>query len=185
MITIIEPVKKYEPKIGDILWGACADWSAPQVGDKPDPMRDAGLKINALDGKEFESQIIPLYNLSMDPLEALIPLSIDKAFFENVRHIDPYTGFQVYGIMPSAVLTDDTQKYNNLNVWNKDIVLDSDWNKRNKECLGLQLVGTHLMGTGFTYGCQASDGNCTLEQGKLQLSNGDWLFVYFWLWFNK
>lgn len=187
MITVVEPQKKYKPDLGDVLWGSCANWSAPEKGEKPDPMRVAGLKINALDGKEFENQIIPLYTLSMNPLEAVDDLTIDSKFFESVKHNDPYTGFQVYGIMPSAVLTDNTEKYRDLieSDWRRDMALDSDWNKRNKDCLGLQLVGTHLMGTGYTYGCLASDGSHRLEKGKLLLSNNDWLFVYFWLWFNK
>jgi len=65
MITIVDPIKRYEAKDCDILWGACADWAKPRNGEI-DPLREAGLKINALDGRELkDNQIIPLSVLSM------------------------------------------------------------------------------------------------------------------------
>jgi hypothetical protein len=42
-----------------------------------------------------------------------------------------------------------------------------------------------MMGSGYTYGCSMHDGDNARVPLKVKMSNGDWLFVWVWEWYNK
>lgn len=190
LIKVVDPDKQYEPD-GDVLWGAAADWSAPRNDEPPDSMRVCGLQLNALDGHEHETDIIFFDTVHPNPFRALRYMGIDRKWFDGVRHKDPYTEQDVYGVVPVAVLTDDPEKYRKSltgNIPFVDLALDSDFCKGQRsedEHFVLSDIKRLFLGSGYTYGCSIFDGGGHLESAKLKLSNGDWLYVWFWEWYNK
>lgn len=189
MITAVEPDEPYECKNGDVLWGAIAPWSHKRAHN---PYRKAGYLLNRLNGAEFKDhQIIRLTAVDYHPVKALKALGIDPRFISEANHLDPYTRYCVHGLMPSALLTNDTEKYKDSLEQSRcvfiDLCLDSDFNKHmHKEgCFDLNVVGTHLLGTGYHSMCRIGDGYGSLKPAKVKLSNGDWLYVHFWEWHNK
>lgn len=152
--------------------------------------------LNPLDGCEHESDVILLCYINQNLIKAATLFGIDELHFG--KHKDPYTGYEVYSIVPVAVLTDNTEKYtNNLKI--PDCVLfafDSqciklafgpikEQDKLIHPMFSITLVGSHLMGTGYTSYCSMYDGSRECMPAKMKLSNGDWLFVWFWNWYNK
>lgn len=206
MIEILEPEEQYIPKIGEVLWGAAADWSDPKRhGNDDDPCQErvSGLKFNVLDGSEFQNQILCLLYLDPNPIKAAKKMDVDISFF--CKHKDPYTDCEVYGIVPVAVLSDNIHKYKGL-FWEGDanpLPLDVDFVKESygkrtfemryrgsrdfeiNEIFKLTPIQTLVMGSGYSYGCSFNDGNHSCLPAKVKMSNGDWLFVWFWEWYNK
>lgn len=192
MITIQPPDKQYVPEIGDVLWGAAADWAAPEPPDhEASPMRIAGLSLNALDGNEKDSKILYLTYVNPNPIEAIKYFDIDHKWFLQSVHKDPYTGYQAYGIVPVAILTDDPNKYKDAIEENHppfpDMAIDADFQMEmmDDRILTICEVGEIIMGTGYSYGCNHFDGSKKRVYAKLKLSNDDWLYVAFWEWYNK
>jgi hypothetical protein len=187
-IQIIEPKELYKPAIGDVLWGAAADWSSC---NPKDPMRIAGRSLNVLDGHEIESEIIYLPCIAPNFIAALKTLNIDSQFFIDISHEEPYTGFRVFPIAAIAVLTDNTGKYREtLESWGRcdcGYALDSEWHKQmhKERVLDISEITRLMMGTGYTCGCSINDGSRKIKPAKLLLSNNDWLYVNFWEWYNK
>lgn len=191
MVTILDPERRYKPRIGDVLWGAAADWSAPEKGEKADPMRICGLQLNVVDGKEDKSLVIPTRSVDPHPFVALRYLGINPDWFEGAKHKDPFTGCTVYGVIPVAVITSDNQIYKESLEKNghlfADIILDSEYLKEQygSELLQLSEIARLFLGSGYSEGCRINDGHNSLQPAKLKLSNGDWLYVWFWEWYNK
>jgi hypothetical protein len=191
MITIVKPDKLYKPDLGDVLWGAAADWAAPSPEDDPDPMRVCGLQLNVAEPDDAEHKVVFLSVVNPNPFRAARALGIDIEWFAGVRHTDPYTEQPVYGVVPTALLTNDTKKYRN-NLLGKvpyiDLALDSDYWKemrRGVEFLEPSDIARLFLGSGYSEGCSIHDGGHELKPAKLKLSNGDWLYVWFWEWYNK
>jgi len=194
-MKIVEPDNLYVPDIGDVLWGAGADWSAPEPGEPISIERRAALSLNVLDGTEFDNEILLTSNVRAHSIKVMAAMGLDTKWFFPYR--DGYTGFKVYGIMPVAVLSDNISKYKE-QLKLSDYALDNEWTKHNAELVPksynkpaymdifeLTKVQKHLMGTGFTYVCSGYDGSNSCIPAKMKLDNGDWLFVWFWEWYNK
>lgn len=189
-IEVVQPDQQYIPEIGDVLWGAAADWAAPKNGEEPDPMRVAGLKLNEVDIDNIQFEIIPLNVIHPNPFVSLRWLGIDTNYFSNSAHNDPYTGARVYGVVPCALLTNNPKQYEPTLKESScpfpDMVLDTDFIRSIcGDILEISEVQLLYMGSGYTQGCSHFDGIKQRKTAKLKLSNNDWLFVYFWEWFNK
>ena len=162
-------------------------------GEAAEPMRVAGLSLNVLDGDEVEKwKVLPLGIANPNTISAAGAFGIDRQWFEKTAHRDPYTGQRVYGIVPVALLTDDSKKYKesiktSTVVAFPDLALDADWYRQMREdsLLNIHPVAELLMGSGYTVGCNHLDGSPRRKFAKLKLSNGDWLYVAFWEWYNK
>ena len=211
MITIVDPEKQYIPRNGDVLWGAAANWAAPRSFDKPSQERVSGLKLNVLDGTEFkDNQILLVSRINVNPMAAMKVIGIGLDFFCPKK--DTYTEHEgVYGIVPTAVLSDDVSKYEksmmkSINEYGSnqlvDLALDQEFVKESIANGGCTVEGNHLyseyaevfglndiqelmMGSGYTFGCNMHDGSHARIPAKVKLSNGDWLFVWFWEWYGN
>lgn len=205
MIEIVKPEKQYVPKIGDVLWGAAADWAKPDDPDwesKPEyQQRKSGLSLNVLDGTEFtDNEILLMTHVHPNPIKALERLEIDTRFF--CPHTDPYTEYKVYSIIPTAVLTDRVRKYEPKlkHLPFLDLTMDQDFVKDHykgelleknwkrpaiQEIFTLTPIQEQMMGSGYNCGCNMNDGDKSCLPAKVKLSNDDWLFVWFWEWYNK
>jgi hypothetical protein len=49
----------------------------------------------------------------------------------------------------------------------------------------LQDIQRIMMGTGYGTGFSIHDGSPGLRQTSVKLNNDDYLWVYFWMWYNK
>lgn len=156
-------------------------------------MRVAGLALNVLDGDEVEKwKVIPLGIANPNTISAVGAFGIDNKWFLNTEHRDPYTGYRAHGIVPVALLTDDPEKYResvqaSTVVPFPNLVLDADWHREMQKdtLLDIHPVAELLMGSGYCSGCNHLDGGHKRKFAKLKLSNGDWLYVAFWEWYNK
>lgn len=179
MITVQNPDTQHIPT-GEILWGHTLKTK---------------LFLNKLDGYEgkFEEQIVfDLTTICFNPIDALSYMDISTNFFDTSKFSDLYTGYSSRGIVPIAILTDDIMKYKPSLQRNRvpflDLILDREWHK---DRLGDELlpelskVGSILLGTGYMHGCSINDGHPELQKARLKLSNGDWIYVAFWEWYNK
>jgi len=189
-IQIMEPDELYVPDIGDVLWGAASDWATPPEGEPSEPLRRAGLMLNKLDGTEEDNQILVLGHIKGNTIEAAKYCGINTEYFRLVQHQDPELPFMVYGVVPIAILTDDTKNYSEAirGLPFADLILDFDWHKEmngTAKLLEINRITEMLMGSGYSYGCSTNDGGCQRKYAKLKLSNGDWLYVAFWEWYNK
>ncbi len=207
-IRIVDAEQQYIPENGDVLWGAASDWAGSHLEEgweqKPEYQeRVSGLKLNVLNGTEFkDNQILMMVWVGQNPIRAAKVLGIDIKFF--CAHKDPYTGSKVYGIVPTAILTDDTQKYAESlkHIPFQETALDSDFHKEMygkhtfksrpgkrgqeiNELFKLTPIQCQVMGSGYTDGCRANDGSHYQTPAKVKMDNGDWLFVWFWEWYNK
>lgn len=217
MITFVDPEKQYKPDCGDLLWGAASDWAKPHGDEAPCQQRVSGLKLNVLDGTEFtDNEILLVSHVNANPMKAMETLEIDQDFFCPIK--DPYTGYNVFGIMPVAVLhkgwglantyrerceaLDDRgcRKVNFI-----DLAFDQDFVKETiggggkghrmvkknhhhpafADIFELGDIAKLMMGSGYTYGCSMNDGSHARIPVKVKMSNGDWLFVWVWEWYNK
>jgi hypothetical protein len=192
MITFLPPEKLYVPEHGDILWGAPSDWAAPPEGEEPCPMRKAGLLLNVLDGDEFEkNQILKLGMINPNTLKAARACGIITEVFDWAYHQDPYLPWNTWGMVPIAILSDNIEKYRStlqeMAVAFLDLVMDHKWNKEmhKEDLLKIGEITEHLMGSGYSHGCSVNDGHRRRVYAKLKMSNGDWLYVAVWEWYNK
>ena len=101
-----------------------------------------------------------------------------------------------YSLVPVAILTEDVDKYKEILQktvvdWQIDFILDTEFryndDKRDtaEELFELDYISNIIMGSGYNYGCMIHDGSCEKKLAKYKLSNGDWLVVWFWEWYNK
>lgn len=207
-IEFLDPEERYVAKIGDVLWGTTSDWAKPrEEGWEQNPEyqeRVSGLKLNVLDGTEFtNNQILMICCVHPNPIRAAEILGLNTEFF--CGHKDPYTGAAVYAIIPTAILTDDIHKYADClqGVPFPELALDSEFAKdmngkqtfkprpfrvdeqEINEIFKLTHIQSLMSGSGYTFGCLQNDGHHYQLPAKVKMDNGDWLFVWFWEWYNK
>lgn len=145
--------------------------------------------------KEID-QVLFLPGTYHDPWKDLIKLRIKcNDFKEAVTYKDFVIENTYYWFLPIMILTDNNQKYRNDNlkspVYNH--IFDSDFCKGNlfSPDLGNDIaispgkIHASLLGHGYTYGTLPSDGSGRLDMLYVNLSNGDRLAGYCWIWFNK
>ena len=192
MITFQPPDELYVPECGDILWGASSDWAAPEKDEEPSPMRKAGLLLNVLDGDEFDkNQILKLGMIHPNTLKAARRCGVGTEVFDWTYHQDPYLPWQVWGMIPVAILSDNIEKYKGaLQEYATpfiDLIMDHEWNKdmNKEELLTIGEITKQLMGSGYSSGCGLNDGHGRRICSKLKMSNNDWLYVTVWEWYNK
>ena len=179
MIRILPPDKPYTTKFGDPIWG---DHRFSRM-------------LNELGGDRCdllaEHDVFPITVTSIHPVKALRFFGIDDTWFQTATHKDPCTEQQVYSVVPIALLTKNPEQYREVieeNCHSTDIshIMDVEWhNRQGEDILDLPRIGVLLMGSGYTYGCSFRDGHSEVQFAKLKLSNGDWLYVAFWEWYNK
>lgn len=182
-----KPEKKYVPEIGDVLF-ELADWMNEHS------VTLASAAADAIQMRKF--QTIPLYSIDPHPYRAIYMAGIDDAVMrEKSAYKCPYTKYEHYAFVPTAIFTDDTLKYKPLierrieleqrGIWfGVDYALDADWNADHSD-LELTSVQKSILGPGYTGLTGIRDGHGRVKQGLLPLDNGDKLYVHFWEWYNK
>jgi len=203
MITFATAPERYKPENGDLLWGATSDWAAPDSNDRADWVQNpdyrdrvSGLKLNVLDGTELDNDILLMCHINPNPMKAMDILEIDRDFFCPYK--DPYTGYAVFGIIPTAILSAGWQRMSYMErcealddrgcrkVNYIDLAFDSEFVKETySDHFELTEIQKQMMGSGYTSCCNMHDGHGSRVSAKVKMSNGDWLFVWVWEWYNK
>lgn len=106
-----------------------------------------------------------------------------------------------YAFVPKYIFSDNIEKYFDhyeYDPWFKDIALDVEWTMTrvgqtkeqfwenlNEYCIERDHFFDLLLGTGHHEGILPSDGSAGLKPFLVELNNGDYIYGYGWVWYNK
>lgn len=161
MIKPIIQKQPFTPDYGDILSGG--EYLAREVK-----------------GSEIIGNFLSTQAINNDPWETLTALSINVAPLKKAfQYSCPYTRNTYYHFIPLAILLIDGH---DIDMYRKgyespswDFAFNLKWSK---QCCS-------MLGHGYTDGTLPSDGSGKHIKVLIELDNGDFLFGYCWLWFNK
>jgi hypothetical protein len=97
-------------------------------------------------------------------------------------------GNSYYGVIPTGIFTKDASQYDPdiEDGWKRDMLLDPDYVPIDETPLFLGDVDesyrSAFLGHGVLF---ANNGHSGLHNGIIKLSNGDYLAITFWIWYNK
>jgi hypothetical protein len=135
-----------------------------------------------------DNQVLPLGVIAPSPWDALKVLEIDFEFIES-GYTCLYTGYTFFGVIPVALCSEDLSKYNEITKRFNDqkYWLDYEFHRLidGEKRFALTDIQKLLLGSGYTYGFSWYDGTPALQETKINLSNGDYLWAWFWEWYNK
>lgn len=203
------PKKKWRKLDTHNLVAPATLWIVGQRG-QGDVLWKAGRFLQALPDPFPIGGFISLYNVTAHPFQALKVLGIEAADLKaESLYTCPYTNYDHFGIMPTAVLSENVEAYRPAleirgSNHGADFALDCDFHRSERTdkqivegetcdetgyhfsgLFELTSVQRSLLGTGYTVGTLMSDGHGAIKHGRIELDNGDWLFVHFWEWYNK
>lgn len=167
MVEIIKAENLYVPDCGDLLY--------------------ENSFLESLSDEHPVGQMMPLAVLDANPWHALKLLGINTTAIKKTYQC-PYTGYAHYWIVPVALISDDLKNnYAHFEHWNKNYLFDHEWHEQmwSERRWELQKIQQLLLGSGYTVGTMSNDGFGEVRQTKVKLSNGDYLWVHFWVWYNK
>jgi len=103
----------------------------------------------------------------------------------------PHTKMNFHSLVPIFVITDDLSKYITQTEFNPHL-FDKEWQWHNnydsdneKYPFYFGKIVKAMLGTGYTYGCNANDGDNSLIEVAIELNNGDTIICVTWEWYNK
>lgn len=186
LIKIIKQQKPFKYNIGDFEW-----WT-----DYIAEFTEQDIENN---------EVLPLNTrLMQNPWAIMKCMPFDQENLRVMRKTAMYScpfdeKFVFYGAIPLVVFSDNIDKYRTEYFSNEeyDIYFDSEWTKgMNCRVHDMHTGAIRLdfpfsscqrayMGHGFTNCTLPSDGSNRIVSAKIELSNGDWLGIKTWLWFNK
>lgn len=157
--------KRYIPENGDILYGN--EFIAGKVK------------------KEEINSILMLFRNSWNALEKL---GIDILYKDQMAYECPYRYIQFYWFYPTFLICQDHNIYKSkVDCRRFDILTDADyWINFVKICDEKpNKIHMSFLGHGYTSGTLPSDGHGTPELVYVNLSNGDKIAGFVWIWYNK
>jgi len=178
MIRVIPAKNPYKPKHGDLVCGF----------NKPSAEGYIETPTNELP----EGQVMPLCLIDHHCWQASKRLDIDAAPI-YAPYKCPYTKYEFFSIIPVALIsTDLSGKWRKTVVERRagvdpDYVLDHEFNRHmwKDTVFDIQDIGKLMLGSGYTSMTSIYDGSRSMHRSKVNLDNGDTLWVYFWEWHNK
>lgn len=174
MLTIVKPQKQFQPELGDFLFAS--EFIHSYVTKKEVAANDFF--------------VIPLIFMSFyHPFTTLKKFNIDAEELHQCCKYDCPFREQIifYGLLPIAIKTDDSTKYRHNGFENTyNSVFDLKWQKNYvDQILSVDQISKSFLGHGFTDGTLPFDGNNSIVNVKLQLSNNDFIIAHTWEWYNK
>ncbi len=174
-----EPLKEY----GDILF-PFKDWDTTTTGD--------GWYSKIPEDFYENKRYYLLSSVSQNSWKTLVRLGVNCFDFkESVQYECPYNGYIHFWCVPVVIFTD------NLDYWLEqhktpfsNMLKDFAYMKKffplkTKNGLPFTKIQRALLGPGYTSATNMDDGSGYLYDAIVALSNGDFLGVKVWMWFNK
>lgn len=156
-----------------------------QIAKPPQPYMDAAHPL-------------PLSFWSYRPSKAMLDMGIDLTAVKTLTRQpmvmeDPFSGWKALHFVPTLILSRDIDAYNfDGTAHFREMALDKDWmrNQTYREYFedGKLRPGNGergMMGSGYTNGTLPCDGHPGLRHCYIDLSNGDTLLGFQWVWYNK
>lgn len=140
--------------------------------------------IPTLDRSKFLNSILSLEEGSV--FESLRKAGIDTSSFEQT-YLCPYSGLEFYSLVPMFLISNDLSLYIKRTEFN-DMAFDKEWMWDRQDPNNLfnpSDLNKSMLGSGYTYGCNISDGSNQYLLVAIELDNGDKLICLTWEWFNK
>ena len=141
--------------------------------------------------KEEIKSIIMLSAMRTDTWKALSAFGIDyEKFKEEITYQCPYREIPYYWFFPTFIICNDINVYKDLpevNMSRFSFASDVDFWVNMHKCYEEKSnqVEQSFLGHGFTNCTLPSDGSGEIEHVYVNLSNGDKLAGYVWVWYNK
>lgn len=175
MIQLVQAAKPYKPEIGDLV----CEWCKPEKSE---------LYLDSAKGPGTD-KVVPLCIIYPNPWVALEWFNIDAKPI-MAKYECPYTNYKHFAIVPTALLLlqGDTKRYEKCkSMYGMDYILDWDFHKHMHKERRLEVfpIQKMLLGSGYTHGTCINDGHGSLEYARVNMDNGDALWVAFWEWYNK
>lgn len=185
--TVVPAKNPWQPQHGELVICWCKPGSGTYIETPgPEVPNKQVSPSEHVYERPIEGQVLPLCLVSPNPWRALQILGIDTQEI-MLPYTCPYTGLVFYGLVPSCLVSSDVGRYADKIRYDKDYILDHEYHREmwKDRVFDLQDVARVLLGTGYTHGTGINDGSRSLHQTKVNLSNGDYLWCYLWLWHNK
>lgn len=137
---------------------------------------------------EENTQTLPLAVVNPNPWQALRDLDINADAIKSPYKC-PYTEYTSFGIVPICLISanllnyiEAAERFKQADYW-----LDYQYHQDlwGDKLLAMTDIQKLLLGSGYTYATGWNDGTPQQVYGKVNLDNGDSLFVYYWEWYNK
>ena len=169
-MKIIEQTSPWKPSNGDILFANKFIAGVAESVDNP----------------------LSLELYSINPWNTLDRLGIDcEPLKTSCRYRDPWSDNIYYWFVPTTIDTLDVSQYKpDREVTNSihEMLFDTKYMKEHhyKDGLGVATgIEKSFLGHGYTSSTLPNDGHGKTEPVYLQLSNGDKLCGFLWIWYNK
>lgn len=171
-IAVVKAVKPYKPDCGDLV---CCATSAQYLETPPN--------------KFPQEQVLPLAAIRPNPWMVLEYLGIDASLIRGTYEC-PYTGYDFYGVVPICLASEQLDKYCTEEMKQRgqaDYWFDHAWHVHMMKDRRFDLTEVQrlLLGSGYTDMTGHHDGSGSKKQTKVNLENGDYLWVWFNEWHNK
>jgi len=165
--------KRYTPEYGDILYGD--EYIAGKV-----------------ELKDIKHPIL-LSNFGNNTWETLKKFEIDYEMLQKRVTYECYmTGNKYYWFLPMMILCGySTKAYRGLSSFSDpyfNMLFDEEWTLQFLEGYSVENINKiqqSLLGHGYTLGTLPSDGSNSIEVVWVEMSNGDKLVGFCWIWHNK
>jgi len=197
LANIVPAQTPYIPDCGDLLCEMLKPESAKYLEVPSPEIRPKDIEIFSHERHHeppTDGEVLPLQLIEINTWEAIDRLRINAADIRATYEC-PYTNYECFALMPVCLISTDLEgKWGKLirrrpriSRCDPDFVMDYDWHKhmhKDKRFYAHD-VGKLLLGSGYTSGTLINDGSRELHQTIVNLDNGDKLWVYFWMWYNK
>lgn len=134
---------------------------------------------------------IPLSEFKTNPFKYLAKLGIDASLFKDAATYEcPVLDIEYVSVVPIYLVTQDFSKYSIHDSYSesrRQMLNDASWNQHwfSEADHAKHRFADLLLGSGYTDGFLPSDGGNDYALASFKLSNGDYLIVKTFTWFNK
>jgi hypothetical protein len=176
MISIVKASKPYSPENGDILCGS--EYICGEIKKGNYSLEVITDLSHVSSGVTITPMVVDLSFICNNPWKALSTIGVDYSeFIKKVTYDDYLTTNKYFWFVPDKMLlcggifgytiSPSNLRYQTLNIREPGKIQAS------------------FMGHGYTIGTLPSDGENDYIHAYVKLSNGDILYGFCWVWFNK
>ena len=141
--------------------------------------------------EENKMNPIALSEFKTSPFKYLAKLGIDTSLIKDAALYEcPVLEIEYVSVVPLYLVTHDFSKYPTFDSYSESrrgMLNDAEWNQHwfKEDDQSRHRFADLLLGSGYTSGFLPSDGGNDFALASFKLSNGDYLIVKTFTWFNK